>query len=338
LIAEDKSYGIHNPAFTVALLKVSIQALINQAVMGQIVAIDDVPNDQGKQVKVIWSKFTDDGVSADPVRLYKVLRQDEGYEVWTTVAEITADGSPRYAVVVPTLYDSTAEGIKWTTFKVRAITESGNVMDSEPAQGYSVDNLVPHAPVNLVALFSNGKIELSWEAPEDPDINYYRVYRSMQPNFEPTDELLIGTTTELKFVDANITTEQEYYYRVRAVDFSGNLGEASQEVNIKVTRVEDNEVIPLEYDLRQNYPNPFNPTTTIEFALKQAGHVVLAVYNAKGQELMKLVDQRLNTGIHKVTFNGEGLSSGIYFYQITVKEAGSDRIVFRKLNKMVLMK
>ncbi|UCE04991.1 MAG: hypothetical protein JSW07_15390, partial [bacterium] len=66
LIEEDRSMGIHNPAFTVALLKVSIQAVKNHALDGSIVEIADVPNDQGKQVRIIWNKFADDGIAIDP--------------------------------------------------------------------------------------------------------------------------------------------------------------------------------------------------------------------------------------------------------------------------------
>ena len=337
MVYYDGSYGIHNPAFTVSLLKVSIKALENSVVDGQIVAIDDVPNDQGKQVKVIWNKFADDGVAADPVKMYKILRQDEGYDVWTTVGEVTADGSPRYAMVVPTLYDSTADGLVLTTFKVRAITETGNVVDSDPAEGYSVDNLVPHAPTNVAALVAGGDVELSWEAPADPDVNYYRVFRSTTPNFELSDENVIGTTTDLTFVDAK-TGNGDFYYKVQAVDFSGNLGEPSKEVEVKITAIEDMNNVPLEYALKQNYPNPFNPTTTISFSLKAAGKATISIFNTLGQELDVILDKQLNAGTFSVTFNGENLASGIYFYRLTVKDAQSGAVVFQKMNKMILMK
>ena len=118
----DHSYGIHNPAFTVALLKVTIQALVNNAIEGQIVAIDDVPNDQGKQVRIIWDKFVDDGIAVDPVATYLVKRND-GDETWTGVGQHPADGSKRYALVVPTLYDSTDAGMAMSVQSRRSHTK-----------------------------------------------------------------------------------------------------------------------------------------------------------------------------------------------------------------------
>ncbi|MBD3290635.1 hypothetical protein GF337_17650, partial [candidate division KSB1 bacterium] len=201
LIYYDHSYGIHNPAYTVSLLKVTIQALMNNALEGEIVAIQDIPNDQGKQVWIIWDKFVDDGVSADPVETYIVKRNDaEG--VWVGVGEHTADASMRYALVVPTLFDSTiVDGMHETTFKVVAVTRGGMVHESMPAQGYSVDNLIPQAPSSVIALASGSNVELTWEAPEDPDVNYYRIFRSTSADFVADETTQIGTTIDLEFVD-----------------------------------------------------------------------------------------------------------------------------------------
>ncbi|NOX88228.1 MAG: T9SS type A sorting domain-containing protein [Calditrichaeota bacterium] len=337
MVYYDGSYGIHNPAFTVALLKTTIKALENSVVDGQIVAIDDVPNDQGKQVKIIWNKFADDGVAVDPVELYIVKRYDEYDDTWTGVGQHPADGSHRYALVVPTLFDSTADGLVLTKFKVLAKTKGGNIIESEPAEGYSVDNLIPHAPVSLAALVANNNVELSWEAPEDPDINYYRVFRSTEPNFVADASTELGTTADLSFVDRNLDNG-EFYYKVRAVDFSGNQGELSAEVTAKVTGIENENTVVTKFDLAQNYPNPFNPKTTIEFSILKPGHVTLAVYSILGEELVTLVDKNLSSGNYSISFNGNGFSSGVYFYRIYVTDSETGAVVFQKMHKMILMK
>lgn len=83
------------------------------------------------------------------------------------------------------------------------------------------------------------------------------------------------------------------------------------------TSVEDFETIPVEFALEQNYPNPFNPTTSIQFAITNSGKYSLRVFNLLGQEVANLIDSELNPGIHKVSFNGGDLSSGIYLYRLT---------------------
>ena len=95
-------------------------------------------------------------------------------------------------------------------------------------------------------------------------------------------------------------------------------------------------VIPEGYALEQNYPNPFNPSTTITFALPEAGEVVLAIYNLRGQLVRTLVFGQLAAGNHSVTWNatddkGIRVSSGVYLY---VLKAGS--VTIQK--KLLLMK
>ncbi len=84
---------------------------------------------------------------------------------------------------------------------------------------------------------------------------------------------------------------------------------------------------PEEYTLAQNYPNPFNPSTTIEFYLADAGHVMLAVYDILGQQVAALVNGTLNEGRHSISFDAANLTSGIYFYRLS----GNDVNITKKM-------
>ncbi len=79
---------------------------------------------------------------------------------------------------------------------------------------------------------------------------------------------------------------------------------------------------PETYILDQNYPNPFNPSTTIryEIPVSQQGFVPvkITVYNSLGQQVAVLVNEEKPAGIYEVKFNMSGLSSGIYYYKLTV--------------------
>lgn len=68
--------------------------------------------------------------------------------------------------------------------------------------------------------------------------------------------------------------------------------------------------------LMQNHPNPFNPNTTISYTLKEAGKVLLKVYDALGREVTTLVNEDKVPGNYSVQFNASSLSSGIYFYRL----------------------
>lgn len=93
------------------------------------------------------------------------------------------------------------------------------------------------------------------------------------------------------------------------------------------------EDLPYRYILRQNYPNPFNPETFIEFELAKRGRVRLTVYDVLGREVTVLIDgEDFEAGHHKVRFDAEGLSSGVYYYKLATEEKFTDE------KKMVLMK
>ncbi len=85
------------------------------------------------------------------------------------------------------------------------------------------------------------------------------------------------------------------------------------------------------YHLGQNHPNPFNPTTVINYSLAEDSHVSLVVYNVLGQEVAVLIDGHQPAGDHSVTWNAQGLPSGIYFYRMK-----TDR--FTATKKMCLLK
>lgn len=89
-------------------------------------------------------------------------------------------------------------------------------------------------------------------------------------------------------------------------------------VNVNVGN--ENSAIDYKFRLMQNYPNPFNPTTSISFQLQKTGLVQLKVYNMLGQEVAILVDSRMNTGNHTVTFNASSLASGLYIYSLLTTE------------------
>jgi hypothetical protein len=98
-----------------------------------------------------------------------------------------------------------------------------------------------------------------------------------------------------------------------------------------LTSVQDQTNEPLKFALEQNYPNPFNPTTTINFSLLKASNVRLTVYNLLGQKIATLADNRMEAGVHNVTFNAARLASGVYFYRL---EAGE----FMSQKKMLLLR
>lgn len=93
--------------------------------------------------------------------------------------------------------------------------------------------------------------------------------------------------------------------------------------------------------LLQNFPNPFNPDTWIPFVLGEDADVTLNVFDISGRLI-----RRLDLGVHQAgvytkrdraiywdgrNTNGEQVSSGVYFYQLTAGD-------FNAIRKMVIVK
>jgi photosystem II stability/assembly factor-like uncharacterized protein len=98
-----------------------------------------------------------------------------------------------------------------------------------------------------------------------------------------------------------------------------------------INRSEDENQKPYKYALEQNYPNPFNPTTTIKYQIPELSFVTLRVYDVLGNEVAALINQEKSAGSYEVEFNGNELTSGIYFYRL---QAG----FFIETKKMLLIK
>jgi hypothetical protein len=99
--------------------------------------------------------------------------------------------------------------------------------------------------------------------------------------------------------------------------------------------------IPVESRLFQNYPNPFNGITNIKYQITIAengktksknGFVILKVFDMLGREINTLINEKQNSGIYDLKFDAGNLSTGIYFYRLTVDGIVADT------KKLVLIK
>lgn len=112
--------------------------------------------------------------------------------------------------------------------------------------------------------------------------------------------------------------------------------------SIAVAGLDDEPILPKEFELFQNFPNPFNPTTNIRFTIGPAedGSVTqyarLDVYNILGQRVVTLVDDQLPAGQYQREWDatnesGQRVSTGVYFYRLVVGPHSQSR-------KMLLLK
>ena len=107
-----------------------------------------------------------------------------------------------------------------------------------------------------------------------------------------SDQLRLGRTTyDAGYVSMANKVRKEYgvdiAFRESAAEFvNDDANTAIIYENIPysfITAVDDESLVPTNFDLLANYPNPFNPSTMIEYKVSQAGNVSLTIYNLLGK-------------------------------------------------------
>jgi predicted small secreted protein len=169
---------------------------------------------------------------------------------------------------------------------------------------------------------------------------------NFSPNFYPlssqmTVQLAVQTANAVSFsFSAAAFNEQVAMYRLNESTWELYSYENNIEIESNGTfALFYNEALvylPSKTELFQNYPNPFNPSTTIKVYLKTTSQVRISIYNSLGQRVRELVNGQLPAARHLFTWdgrnsNGEKVSSGIYFYQLSTNS-------FTKVKKMILIK
>ena len=138
-----------------------------------------------------------------------------------------------------------------------------------------------------------------------------------------------GTTTvaqNYSFTDSTAKPGR-WLYRLKQVDLDGTVN-PSQAVEVDVPSIDN---VPDKFALNQNYPNPFNPSTTISYYITKNEPVSLKVFDALGREVSTLVNEKQDVGSHNVSFSGQNLSSGTYFYRLqTPEKAETKRMMLVK--------
>ena len=176
-----------------------------------------------------------------------------------------------------------------------------------------------------------GAVRLNWTTGSEKDNDYFIIERSSQGGSwtEISREDGQGnsaTATNYTYLDEGLRGGTEYTYRLKSVDLAGVVEELDEVMAVPLS-----DVVPEGYSLAQNYPNPFNAVTELSYAIANAEHVRLAIYNVTGRLVATLVNEEQGAGEYQITFDAGDLPSGVYIYRL---EAGT----FVSQQKMVLLK
>ena len=75
---------------------------------------------------------------------------------------------------------------------------------------------------------------------------------------------------------------------------------------------------PTEFFISSPFPNPFNNQLIIPIELKKESHLVVNVFNIRGQLMETIHKGRLLKGVYNLKWNAKNMSSGLYLIQIKI--------------------
>ncbi|MFC1493078.1 kelch repeat-containing protein, partial [candidate division KSB1 bacterium] len=91
----------------------------------------------------------------------------------------------------------------------------------------------PRTPEGIISYSGDLNVQITWNSSTDSDLLKHVIYRSLNDGFSPLPADSIGFTLapDTTFSDLTVSNGITYYYRISAVDSTGNISEYSSQVS-----------------------------------------------------------------------------------------------------------
>ncbi|MCX7877794.1 MAG: T9SS type A sorting domain-containing protein [Ignavibacteria bacterium] len=208
-------------------------------------------------------------------------------------------------------------------WRINATNEAGTVPWSE-AWAVGIGNVQPPQPPKLLSLpdASTGQSltpVLDWE--DVPGATEYSIQVASDLNFLNVVVNESGLSESSYHIQPGVLQNgKTYYWKVSARNVGGvsNYSLIWTFTTLLGQLEKIGNKVPSEFRLYPNDPEPFASTTVIRFDVpaKYNGTVQIIIYDSKGREVTKLVNQKLSGGTYKINWDAGNYNRGYYLYQI----------------------
>lgn len=217
----------------------------------------------------------------------------------------------------------------------------------------TVEKTYEKLPIEMLIPRAGGRAEVGLETnkiyiiggynEENKALNSVEIFSAYGDNFFIEEGTPINNA-RYSFMSA---FQNDYIYILGGFNENGSVVSSIERYNESaiVNFEEISETIPESFKLYQNYPNPFNPITTIKYSIPSLiepniafSRINLSIYDVLGNKIKTLFNGQNHTpGNYKVEFDASNLSSGIYFYQLSIISSGDGNSLIQT-KKMILAK
>ncbi|PTL84294.1 glycoside hydrolase [Vitiosangium sp. GDMCC 1.1324] len=200
------------------------------------------------QVNLLWTANTESDLAS-----YNLYR--------STTSGFTPSASNRISTgVVGNTYANSGLSASTTYYyKLTAVDTSGNESSASTQASATTpapDTTPPAAPTGLQATSaSSSQINLTWAASAESDLKGYNVYRSTTSGFTPSasNRIASGVTTA-SYASTGLNASTTYYFKLTAVDTSGNESSSSTESSATTQQAPASSLSALYRDADSNSP------------------------------------------------------------------------------------
>ncbi len=259
------------------------------------------------EIKLTWNKPKTD------VAGYLVYRRPNGAKKWSQLNNyVTPDE----------FYEDSYSASTYGAFDYRIVTVGNDTAQSRPSKPVHVeliDSISPNPPYITDIDPSSGEVKISFKAaPPYNDIDYFLLIRSVSPD---DAGLVIGgkiPKTKHQIVDKFVKYGQRYWYRLVAVDKSGNRSDFSQSRTV----VAQNPPIPTPKRPKLSYRS--QPVPHVEIKIDYIPKRMVAViekrenkewrYVAKTSEAITITDLKIDKNrklSYRVIYRAENGAQGL---------------------------
>lgn len=255
-------------------------------------------------------------------------------DITETIIEIGAeiinpDADGYFEIVLPEdVYQLTASLSLYQTFILEELEISAGETTFLEIE---LEPIILPAPENLDIEIIADEAHFSWDEPinipDEIELIHYAVF--LDNLDEPID-----TTENTDYVFTNLITGEDYVAGVAAVYDVGDSEVETIEFEFDVFDAEEQVVAVTK--LIGNYPNPFNPETKISYSLESEEHVLIEIYNIRGQLVTTLIDEVQIAGYHNIVWDGNNnrsrpVTTGVYLAKLRAeKYSGTQKMILLK--------
>lgn len=159
-----------------------------------------------------------------------------------------------------------------------------DIMISNPDEA---DKIAPNAPQNLKAKPYERHIDLEWTPPNDGDIHYFNIQRSIKNS--PFQTIAIQNQHHARYSDYVGDIKAAIKYRISAVDYSGNISLLSSEIGTRTRTMNDDELLTMVQEgAFRYYWEGANKTSGMAVEVLPGNHNQVAV-GASGFGIMAII-------------------------------------------------